>query len=70
MDRTRQYAMRMQPDQLQQLNVIVPSQAAYYSHAFMVPKSNGTWRIVVDYVNLKKITTAESLPIPNIKERK
>lgn len=68
MDRTRQYAMRMQTDQLQQLNVIVPSQAAYYSHAFMVPKSNGTWRMVVDYVNLNKITTAESWPIPNIKE--
>jgi hypothetical protein len=41
----------------------------YYSHAFLTPKSNGTWRMVLDFKNLNKATTSKfAWPIPNIKE--
>jgi hypothetical protein len=56
-------------EQLIELGVIVPSDAAFYSHGFPVPKSTpGAWRLVVDLKNLNKISSTESWPIPNIKQ--
>ena len=42
---------------------------AYYSHPFLTPKSNGSWRLVLDFKPLNRATTSKyEWPIPNIKE--
>ena len=42
---------------------------SYYSHAFLTPKPNGTWRFVLDFKGLNKATTSKyNWPIPNIKD--
>ena len=49
--------------------VIEPCNASYYSHAFLVPKPNGKWRLVLDFKNLNGATTNYyKWPIPDIKE--
>lgn len=67
-DKTRQYELRKQIDLLVSLKVIQPSTQPYYSHGFVVPKTDNKWRFVVDYKNLNKLTISENWPIPNIKE--
>ena len=68
-DSTKSAALHKIVEQLLELGVIVPSDAAFYSHGFPVPKSSpGTWRLVVDLKNLNKISSTESWPIPNIKQ--
>jgi hypothetical protein len=68
-DGTKSAAMQKMVEQLISLGIIVPSDAAFYSHGFPVPKSTpGTWRLVVDLKNLNKISSTESWPIPNIKQ--
>jgi hypothetical protein len=42
---------------------------SYYSHAFLTPKSNGSWRMVLDFKALNRATTSKyNWPIPNIKD--
>jgi hypothetical protein len=42
---------------------------SYYSHAFLTPKSNGKWRMVLDFKGLNRATTSKyAWPIPNIKD--
>jgi len=42
---------------------------AYYSHAFLTPKPNGSWRLVLDFKGLNRATTSKyAWPIPNIKD--
>ena len=68
-DSTKSAAPQKIVEQLLELGVIVPSDAAFYSHGFPVPKSSpGAWRLVVDLKNLNKISSTESWPIPNIKQ--
>ena len=68
-DNTKSAAIQQIVDQLLSLGVIVPSDAAFYSHGFPVPKSKpGSWRLVIDLKNLNKISSTESWPIPNIKQ--
>jgi transposase InsO family protein len=68
-DGTKSAALQKIVEQLLELGVIEPSDAAFYSHGFPVPKSTpGTWRLVVDLKNLNKISSTESWPIPNIKQ--
>jgi transposase InsO family protein len=68
-DSTKSAALQKIVEQLLELGVIEPSDAAYYSHGFPVPKSTaGAWRLVIDLKNLNKISSTESWPIPNIKE--
>jgi len=41
----------------------------YYSHAFLTPKPNGKWRLVLDFKGLNRATQNKyEWPIPNIKE--
>jgi hypothetical protein len=41
----------------------------YYSHPFLTPKSNGSWRLVLDFKGLNRATTSKyEWPIPNIKD--
>ena len=42
---------------------------SYYSHAFLTPKRNGSWRLVLDFKGLNRATTSKyEWPIPNIKD--
>ena len=68
-DGTKSAALQKIVEQLLELGVIEPSDAAFYSHGFPVPKSTaGAWRLVIDLKNLNKISSTESWPIPNIKQ--
>ena len=69
MDRERQTEMDRMINVLQANNIIEPCQDSYYSHAFLVPKSNGKWRMVVDFKNLNNATLNHyKWPLPNIPE--
>jgi hypothetical protein len=69
MGRERQQEMDRMINILIQHDVIEYCYDPYYSHAFLTPKSNGTWRMVLDFKNLNKATTSKfAWPIPNIKE--
>ena len=50
-------------------HIIEISDDSYYSHAFLVPKPNGKWRMVLDFKNLNSATTNYyHWPIPNIRD--
>jgi hypothetical protein len=54
---------------LVEANIIEACDAAYYSHAFLVPKSNGKWRLVLDFKNLNGATVNYyKWPLPDIRE--
>lgn len=67
-DKTRGKALMEEIDILRNAGLVDTSTAANYSHAFVVPKSGNKWRVVIDYKNLNKITTAEKWPLPNIQQ--
>ena len=68
-DLTRQDELKKIITKLLHAGVIKASNAAYYSHGFVVPKATrGQWRLVVDYKNLNKVCSTERWPIPTIKE--
>ena len=48
--------------------IIEKSNATNYSQVLMVPKSDGTKRMCIDYRNLNDCTEDASWPIPNINE--
>ena len=47
-------------------DVIEPSCSPYSSPCILVPKKNGTHRLVVDYRRINKITVPDSFPLPDI----
>ena len=69
-DITRTRIMQQMTRDLLDNGIIKRSRASRYSHAMIVPKSvPGTWRFVVDFKNLNKVTTnREQWPLPIIKE--
>jgi hypothetical protein len=49
--------------------IIEPCDNSHVSHAFLVPKPNGKWRLVLDFKNLNKATqNYYQWPLPDIKE--
>ena len=66
MDRTRETECQRQIDILIKSDILQESRAGFYSHALMVPKSNGKWRFCVDFRKLNLATGKECWPIPNI----
>lgn len=46
--------------------IIVPSNSSYASPAFLVPKTDGTKRLVVDYRALNKRVPHQNFPMPHI----
>lgn len=52
--------------QLQQQQIICPSQATEYSQVLLVPKSDSSWRLCIDYRALNAVTESMGWPIPNI----
>ena len=69
-DITRTRIMQQMTRDLLDNGIIKRSRVSRDSHAMIVPKSvPGTWRFVVDFKNLNKVTTSrEQWPLPIIKE--
>jgi len=53
-------------DDLLELGVVRPSKSLYASPAFLVPKSGGEFRMVVDYRKVNSKVVFDSYPIPTI----
>ena len=49
-------------------NIIRPSQATAWSQLLLTPKSNGKWRVCMDFRSLNQQTKSMGWPIPNIKD--
>ena len=63
----RDAELERQVRQLLEAKCIRESLASYYSFAFLVPKPNGTWRMVLNFKGLNKATTnVDRWPIPYI----
>lgn len=54
--------------ELLRYGIIRPSKSPWSSCAFVLPKKDGTWRFIVDYRELNKITIPDNYPMPNIEE--
>jgi transposase InsO family protein len=67
-DKVKQYEMQKQMEIMVTNAVVKPSDRAYYSHAFLVPKPNNKWRFVCDFKKLNEASTPNSWPIPNVKD--
>ena len=46
--------------------VISHSRSPWAAPALLVPKTDGTWRFVIDFSELNKLTTKDSYPLPRI----
>ena len=69
LDRERERELAELIKILVEANIIEACDAAYYSHAFLVPKPNGKWRLVLDFKNLNGATVNYyKWPLPDIKE--
>ena len=69
LDRERDVELNTMIKILLDNKVIEACDAAYYSHAFLVPKPNGKWRLVLDFKNLNGATVNYyKWPLPDIKE--
>ena len=69
MDREKATALEKMLTILVRHQVIEQCDDAHYSHAFLVPKPNGSWRLVLDFKNLNKATqNYYKWPLPEIKE--
>jgi hypothetical protein len=58
--------LRAHIKQLLKEGIIEPSSSNYSSPMFLVPKSGGEYRAVVDFCGLNKRTAVESVPLPDI----
>jgi hypothetical protein len=69
LDREREVELDKLVKILVEAGVIESCDDAHYSHAFLVPKSNGSWRLVLDFKNLNGVTiNYYKWPLPDIKE--
>lgn len=50
---------------LHEVGIIRPSNSPWCSQAFVVPKRNGKWRLVINYAPINKYMEKDSLPQPN-----
>ena len=53
---------------LEKHNIVEKSNAAYYSQVLLVPKSDGTKCMCIDFRNLNNCTENKSHPMPHIGE--
>jgi len=53
-------------DELLEYGVIEPANSPWASSGFVVPKKDGSFRFVVDYKPLNKVTVRDNYPIPRI----
>jgi hypothetical protein len=61
-------SLKEELDNLLKLDIIRPSDGEWSSPIFFVPKKNGKFRLVVNYIQLNKITVKDSYPLPHIEE--
>ena len=52
----KQLVIRTQVNKVLELGVIEVSQASELSHVYLVPKSDGSWRLTIDFVQLNATT--------------
>ena len=50
-------------------NFISPSQSPFGANVLLVKKSNGTWRMCVDYRALNRLTVKDKYPLPNLHDQ-
>jgi hypothetical protein len=55
-------------EELLQKGVVRPSKSPYASPAFLLPKSGGGYRMVVDYRKVNRKICFDSYPLPNIEQ--
>ena len=48
--------------------LIRPSFSPYAASALLVPKHDGTWRMIVDYKKLNSVTIKDNHPLPNLEQ--
>ena len=65
---SKQKEIQGQINEMIEIKLIRPSNAAYHSQVLLIPKPNNQWRFCIDYRNLNDCTEAEGWPLPNIKE--
>jgi hypothetical protein len=58
----------MHVEDLLRQGIIRPSKSPYASPAFLVPKSDGTYRMVVDFRKVNKKIKFDSHPMPTMDE--
>ncbi|CAF1475073.1 unnamed protein product, partial [Rotaria sordida] len=64
----KQEAMYKIIQELLHFGLIRPSYSPYAAPALLVPKHDGSWRMVVDYKKLNNITIKDNHPLPNMEQ--
>ncbi|CAF1133861.1 unnamed protein product [Didymodactylos carnosus] len=54
--------------ELMSASLISKAKSPYAAPALLTPKSDGTWRFVVDYKKLNNVTIKDSFPLPNMEQ--
>jgi len=64
----KQMSLHETINKLIRLNVIRASQAHRYSQVHLVPKTDKSWRMCIDFRRLNKVSQSLGWPLPNIQE--
>ena len=64
----KQEAIRKEIQKLLQSGIIVPSNSPWSSPVSLVPKPDGSWRMVIDYRRVNAKTRKDAYPVPLIDE--
>ncbi|CAF4198041.1 unnamed protein product [Rotaria sordida] len=65
---SKQEEMYKITQELLHFGLIRPSYLPYTAPALLVPKHDGTWRMVVDYKKLNNVTIKDNHPLPNLEQ--
>ena len=65
---SREAALKREIQDLIEKDIIEPTVSSWSSPCLLLPKKNGSFRLVVDYRKLNEITEIDTYPLPNISE--
>ena len=68
MSQTQLMELKRQLDDLLAQGYIRPSSSPYGAPILLVPKADGSWRLVIDYRGINAITVASKYPVPNVSQ--